>query len=114
MINRPILSVSRAPLVVFAAMGVLWGTFAADLPDLKTMLGLSGSRLGLLLFMTPIAAMVAMLAAPVIGARLGRRALPLCALTMAAAFAVPGLVAHWGCSRWPCWAVVRAPARWMC
>ena len=46
--------------------------------------------------MTPIAAMVAMLAAPVIGARLGRRALPLCALTKAAAFAVPGQVAHLG------------------
>ena len=95
MINVHVLQISRAPLVVFAAMGVLWGSFAADLPDLKTMLGISASRLGLLLFMTPIAAMAAMLAAPWVGARLGRLALPLSALVMAAAFALPGQVAHW-------------------
>ena len=96
MIDHQVLSISRAPLVVFAAMGVLWGSFAADLPDLKTMLGISESRLGLLLFMTPIAAMAAMLAAPWIGARLGRLALPVCGLAMAAAFALPGQVSHWG------------------
>ncbi|MEI6099379.1 MAG: MFS transporter [Alphaproteobacteria bacterium] len=96
MLNRRILGLARAPMVVFAAMGILWGTFAADLPDLKTMLGISDSRLGLLLFMTPIAAMATMLAAPMISARLGRMALPLSALTMAAAFVLPGQVAHWG------------------
>lgn len=96
MINRQILMISRPPLAVFAAMGVLWGTFAADLPDLKAMLGIPEQQLGLLLFMTPIAAMAAMLAAPAIGARLGRLALPVCALTMAAAFALPGQFAHWG------------------
>ena len=96
MMNRHILSVSRAPLVVFAAMGVLWGTFAADLPDLKSMLGISETRLGLLLFMTPIAAMAAMLAAPAMGARLGRLTLPVAGLAMAAAFVLPGQVSHWG------------------
>lgn len=91
------LRLSRAPLAVFAAMGVLWGTFAADLPDLKAMLGISETGLGLLLFMTPIAAMAAMLAAPAIGRILGRYALPVSALAMALAFALPGqAAAHWG------------------
>jgi len=87
---------SRAPLAVFAAMGVLWGTFAADLPDLKAMLAIDEAELGLLLFMTPITAMAAMLAAPSIGRVLGRYALPVSGLAMALAFALPGQVPHWG------------------
>ena len=74
-------------------MGVLWGTFAAALPDLKTMLGVDEARLGLLLFTTPLAAVLAMLAAPMVGARLGRVALPLATLAMALAFALPGQAA---------------------
>lgn len=84
------LAVARAPLAAFAAMGVLWGTFAAVLPDLKAMLGVDEARLGLLIFVTPLAAVVAMLLAPAFGARMGRMALPLAALAMATAFALPG------------------------
>lgn len=88
----PLLSTARAPLAAFGAMGVLWGTFAAVLPDIKTMLGVDEARLGLLLLMTPLAAVSAMLAAPLAGARLGRAALPAATLAMAAAFALPGQV----------------------
>ena len=95
MFSPATLRLSRAPLAVFAAMGVLWGTFAADLPDIKTMLEISETRLGMMLFMTPIAAMAAMLAAPAIGQRLGRIALPVTALAMATAFALPGQMSHW-------------------
>ncbi len=84
------LAVARAPLAAFAAMGVLWGTFAAVLPDLKAMLGVDEARLGLLIFVTPIAAVVAMLLAPAFGARMGRIALPVATLAMALAFALPG------------------------
>lgn len=84
------LAVARAPLAAFAAMGVLWGTFAAVLPDLKTMLGVDEARLGLLIFVTPIAAVVAMLLAPAFGARMGRIAMPMATLAMALAFALPG------------------------
>lgn len=87
---RPTLSAARAPAMVFFAMGILWGGFAAALPDLKTMLGVDESQLGLLLFMTPISAVVAMLLAPGIGAALGRVALPVAAGLMALAFALPG------------------------
>lgn len=86
----PILAAARAPLAAFAAMGVLWGGYAAALPDLKAQLGVSEAGLGLLLLMTPVAAICAMLAAPTLGAALGRLALPLACLAMAAGFALPG------------------------
>ena len=86
----PTLIAARPAVAAFAAMGVLWGTFAAVLPDLKSMLGVDEARLGLLLLMTPIAAVAAMLAAPAIGAALGRVALPVAAILMAGAFALPG------------------------
>jgi MFS family permease len=84
------LAATRPALAAFAAMGLLWGCFAAVLPDLKAMLGVDEAQLGLLLFVTPIAAMAAMLAAPLIGAAAGRVALPLAAGLMALAFALPG------------------------
>lgn len=81
---------ARAPLAVFAAMGIGWGCFAAVLPDLQTMLGIDERQLGALIFMTPVAAVAAMLAAPAIGAALGRVALPVAAVGMALSFALPG------------------------
>ncbi|AWB49713.1 MFS transporter [Gemmobacter aquarius] len=86
------LATARAPLAAFAAMGVLWGTFAAVLPDLKDQVGVDETRLGLILLPTPLAAVVAMLAAPMIGAWLGRVAVPVASLLMAAAFILPGHV----------------------
>ena len=47
------LRIARPAVAAFAAMGVVWGTFAAVLPDLKTMLGVDESRLGLLMLFTP-------------------------------------------------------------
>lgn len=84
------LTVARAPLAAFAAMGVVWGTFAAALPDLKAMLGVDEARLGVLLLFTPLAAVTAMLLAPAFGAAMGRLALPLAAVTMGLGFALPG------------------------
>jgi MFS family permease len=86
------LAYARPAIAAFAAMGVLWGTFAAVLPDLKTMLGVDERQLGLLIFLTPIAAISAMLVAPAFGAALGRIALPLAVALMATAFALPGQV----------------------
>ncbi|PZR00601.1 MAG: MFS transporter [Cereibacter sphaeroides] len=84
------LRTARPAVAAFAAMGVGWGAYAAALPDIKHMLGVDESRLGMLLLFTPIAAMVGMLLAPGIGARLGRYALPIATLAMAAAFILPG------------------------
>ncbi|MFN3281952.1 MAG: MFS transporter [Tabrizicola sp.] len=90
MISLPVVLHARPAIAAFAAMGVLWGTFAAVLPDLKAMLGVDEAQLGLLIFLTPIAAISAMLAAPAFGAALGRAALPLSVALMACAFALPG------------------------
>lgn len=87
------LSLARAPLAAFAAMGVLWGGFAADLPDIKLMLGVDALGLGALLFATPIAAVCAMLLAPAFGVRAKGWALPMATLAMAAAFSLPGQAA---------------------
>ncbi|MFN3936962.1 MAG: MFS transporter [Gemmobacter sp.] len=81
---------ARPALAPFAAMGVLWGAFAAALPDTKAMLGVDEAQLGLLLLCAPIGAVTAMLAAPAIGAALGRVALPAATAAMAASFVLPG------------------------
>lgn len=88
--TRSALITARPALAAFAAMGVVWGCFAAVLPDLKTMLDIDESRLGLVIFLTPVAAVLSMLAAPAIGARLGRVALPVATMGMALAFVLPG------------------------
>lgn len=87
-----LLTRARPALAAFAAMGILWGTFAADLPDIKAMLGVDESRLGLLLFMTPIAAVLSMLMAPMAGVAFGRVALPVAAVLMCLGFMLPGQV----------------------
>ena len=90
MISLPNLAYARPAIAAFVAMGVLWGTFAAVLPDLKAMLAVDERQLGLLIFLTPIAAISAMLVAPRFGAVMGRGALPLSVMLMALAFALPG------------------------
>ena len=85
-----ILTVARAPLAAFAAMGVVWGTFAAALPDIKAMLAVDEAQLGVLLLFTPLAAVTAMLLAPAFGAAMGRMALPLAAVVMGLGIALPG------------------------
>jgi MFS family permease len=86
---------ARPAIGAFSAMGVLWGTFAAVLPDLKEMLDVDERQLGLLIFCTPIAAISAMLVAPAFGAAVGRAALPLSVLMMALAFVLPGQASVW-------------------
>lgn len=85
-----LVTVARAPIAAFAAMGVVWGTFAAALPDIKTMLAVDETQLGLLLLFTPLAAVTAMLLAPAFGATMGRMALPLAAVVMGLGIALPG------------------------
>ena len=87
------LRAARPAIAAFAVMGVVWGSFAAVFPDLKTMLGVDETRMGFLIFFTPIAAVIAMLLAPAIGAGLGRVALPVATILMAMVFALPGQAA---------------------
>lgn len=89
----PSLSAARPAFSAFVAMGVLWGAFAAVLPEIKAGLGVDEAQLGLLLFMTPISAALAMMIAPRVGAQLGRWALPLAVGVMALSFFLPGQTA---------------------
>lgn len=84
------LRLARPAVAAFAAMGVVWGSFAADLPDIKLMLGVDEAQLGLLLFMSPIAAVAAMLIAPMAGGLFGRYALPISCGLMCLGFVLPG------------------------
>ena len=87
------LRAARAPIAAFFAMGLCWGSFAADLPDIKTMLAVDEAHLGALLFLTPVAAVTAMLLAPVFARLAGPHALTWCSMAMALAFLLPGQVA---------------------
>lgn len=82
--------VARATLFAFAAMGVLWGAYAALIPDTKAMLGAGDAAFGSLILATPIAATITMLFAPRIAPRFGQHVLPVACLALAIAFAVPG------------------------
>ncbi|THD84816.1 MFS transporter [Aliigemmobacter aestuarii] len=84
------LTTARAALAAFAAMGILWGTFAAVLPDLKLQLGVDEAQLGRLILFTSLAAVVAMFLAPSFGVAAGRLALPLATMAMALGFILPG------------------------
>lgn len=81
---------ARAPLVAFLSMGVLWGAYAALVPDTKAMLQANDAQFGSLMLATPIAAVVAMLLAPRIAPHLGHHVLAIAVLAMGLAFMVPG------------------------
>lgn len=84
------IGVARATLVAFSGMGVLWGAYAALIPDIKALLDVGDAAFGSLLLATPLAAVTAMLVAPKVAPRLGRHVLPLAILGLALAFMLPG------------------------
>lgn len=84
------LRLARAPLVAFASMGVLWGTYAALVPDIKSMLAASDAQFGSLMLATPIAAVVSMLLAPRLARHVGRHVLAVAVAAMGLAFVAPG------------------------
>ncbi len=86
------LRLSRAPAAALMAVGVVWGGFAALVPDIKAGVGASDAAFGAALLMSAVGGMLAMWAAPWAGRRLGRLALPLlgavaCVTVMMPAFA---------------------------
>lgn len=86
--------VARATVFAFAAMGVLWGAYAALIPDTKAMLGVGDAAFGTLILATPIAATATMLVAPRLAPHFGQHVLPLACVATALAFAVPGWFAQ--------------------
>jgi predicted MFS family arabinose efflux permease len=69
---------------------VLWGAYAALVPDTKAMLGASDAQFGSLMLATPIAAVASMLLAPRIAPALGHHLLTLALAATGLAFMLPG------------------------
>ena len=82
---------ARPALTAFFAMGLVWGGFAACLPQIKAALNVHEGTLGLLMMGTPLAGVLAIAMAPVIAPLLGRFSLPLSVFFLAIAASLVGL-----------------------
>ncbi len=80
---------SRAPAVALAAVGILWGTFAALVPDIKASVSATDAGFGAALLMSAIGGMVAMGMVPRIIPALGQLALPLAGIALSLALIYP-------------------------
>ncbi|MEL7116535.1 MAG: MFS transporter [Pseudomonadota bacterium] len=80
---------SRAPAAGLAAVGILWGGFAASWPDIKIAVGASDAELGFALLFSAAGGIVSMAMAPRIGRLLGRFSLPVLCAAVAGAILLP-------------------------
>lgn len=85
------LSLSRAPVAAFLAVGVTWGCFAAMAPVLKARIGVDDATFGFLLLGTAVGLSTTLWAAPRWDRKMGTWALPLGTLLLAAMLILPGL-----------------------
>lgn len=83
------LSVSRASAAALMSVGVLWGSFAGLVPDIKARVGASDAELGGTLLLSALSGLIAMSLAPWVTRRLGHRALPLLGLFVAFVILAP-------------------------
>lgn len=83
------LSLTRAPALAFAVIGVYWGAFAAHVPVLKAGLGASDSLFGLLILGQAIGLVSAMFFAPWADRVLGGRSMQIGAVFFALAWMLP-------------------------
>ncbi|MGR3572059.1 MFS transporter [Brevirhabdus sp.] len=83
------LRLSRATLPAFAAEGVVYGAFAAYVPQIKAGLAAGDAEFSVALLVSAAAAVGAMLVAPGFADRAGRHAMALAAVLMAAACVLP-------------------------
>lgn len=90
------ISVSRAPALAFLAVGLFWGSFAAQAPQIKAQIGADDALFGMLLLGTSFGLLSTMILAPAFDKWQGARALPLAASGLALAFLLPG----WATSPW--------------
>ncbi len=80
---------SRAPAFALTAVGILWGCFAALVPDIKAYAQASDAELGSALLMSAIGGIAAMWVAPRIVQMLGWLALPLAGIAVSFATIYP-------------------------
>jgi MFS family permease len=85
------LALSRAPLPAFAVIGIYWGAFAAQVPDIKAGVSATDAAFGLALLCGAVGAVIAMWMAPRFDRIFGARTMQVAALGIAVAFLLPGL-----------------------
>ncbi|MAQ86145.1 MAG: MFS transporter [Maritimibacter sp.] len=85
------LRVSRAPSASLMAVGALWGSFAALLPDIKDRVGAGDGEMGGALLMSALGGLLGMWAAPKVTGRLGRYAMPVFGLLVCVVVMLPML-----------------------
>ncbi len=83
--------ISHAPVAAFAVVGLFWGSMAALAPQLKAQIGADDATFGLLLLGTSFGLLTTMVLAPMFDRALGRWALPVACVGLAAAFLFPGI-----------------------
>lgn len=86
------LSLSRRPAVAFVVVGMLWGSFAAFVPVIKTQLGASDALFGMLLLGSAFGLVSAMWLAPRADRFLGARGMQICAVLFALIWLIPGQI----------------------
>ena len=87
---RADIKISRAPLLGFIAIGLVWAGISAQIPDLKAQIGASDADLGLISLVASLGALSAMWVAPVFDRMFGAASAQMCTAIMAVALLVPG------------------------
>ena len=84
------LYLSRRPAVAFVIVGLLWGCFAAYVPQIKARLDVSDATFGLLLLCNALGLVSSMVLAPRLDRLLGARGLQIGSVALTISFLLPG------------------------
>ena len=76
---------ARGPLAAFTAMGMVWGSFMASMPDIRARLGVEDGAMGALLIFGSMAAITVMSLTPRFGSATGKWGVPAFTLAMGCA-----------------------------
>lgn len=84
--------IDSAPMAAaFVAIGICWGSFAAQVPVLKAQIGASDSQFGMAMLVSSLGAVIAMWNAPRTEKLLGKHAMVFLASLMGLIFVLPGI-----------------------
>ena len=87
---RTDIRISRAPLLGFIAIGLVWAGISAQIPDLKAQIKASDADLGLISLVASLGALSAMWLAPLFDRVFRAASLQVCTAAMAVALLLPG------------------------
>ena len=85
---------SRAPALGFAAMGLVWAAFAAQVPVLKAQIGASDAQFGMCFLVSSLVALAAVWVAPAVDRRLGRFSVAVASVAVGASILIPSVATN--------------------